>query len=60
MGEDCAYRILVRKTLGRPIRGGGDNIKIDFRATYLRRRYVMRMGGGWNWLRIMSSGRLWY
>jgi hypothetical protein len=21
---------------------------------------VLRMGGGWNWLRIMSSGGLWY
>jgi hypothetical protein len=23
-------------------------------------RQVVRMGGGWNWLRIVSSGRLWY
>jgi hypothetical protein len=23
-------------------------------------KYVVRMGGGWNWLRIVSNGRLWY
>jgi hypothetical protein len=23
-------------------------------------KHVLRMGGGWNWLRIMSKGRLWY
>jgi hypothetical protein len=23
-------------------------------------RQVVRMGGGWNWLRIVSTGRLWY
>jgi len=23
-------------------------------------RQIVRMGGGWNWLRIVSSGRLWY
>jgi hypothetical protein len=21
---------------------------------------ILRMGGGWNWLRIVSSGGLWY
>jgi hypothetical protein len=23
-------------------------------------RYVVRMEGGWNWLRNVSNGRLWY
>jgi hypothetical protein len=23
-------------------------------------RQVVRMGGGWNWLRIVSNDRLWY
>jgi hypothetical protein len=23
-------------------------------------KWVVRMGGGWNWLRIVCSGRLWY
>jgi hypothetical protein len=23
-------------------------------------KYVVRMAGGWNWLRIVSNGRLWY
>jgi hypothetical protein len=23
-------------------------------------KYVVRMGSGWNWLRIVSNGRLWY
>jgi hypothetical protein len=22
--------------------------------------YILRNGGGWNWLRIMSNGGLWY
>jgi hypothetical protein len=31
------------------------NIKME-----LRERQIVRMGGGWNWLRIVSSGGLWY
>jgi hypothetical protein len=32
-----------------------DNIKVDHRDMY-----IMRVEDGWNWLRIMSIGRLWY
>jgi hypothetical protein len=24
------------------------------------KKFVVRMEGGWNWLRIVSNGRLWY
>jgi hypothetical protein len=30
----------------------------DGRAT--RKWVLVGMGGGWNWLRFMSNGRLWY
>jgi hypothetical protein len=32
----------------------GDNIKMDLRE------YLVRMGGGWNWLRIVFYDRLWF
>jgi hypothetical protein len=31
-----------------------DNIKMNFKEI------CCQMGGGWNWLRILSSGRFWY
>jgi hypothetical protein len=54
-----ANRILVGKyhekqTLGRLRRGGRIAVKWIFG------KWVVRMGGGWNWLRIMSNGGLWY
>jgi hypothetical protein len=47
---------------------GGTNGYVTFvesghREATLRqilRRQVVRMEGGWNWLRIVSSGGLWY
>jgi hypothetical protein len=26
----------------------------------LGKKLIVRMGGGWNWLKIVSSGKLWY
>jgi len=38
--------------LGR-LRRWGDNVKMGYRE-------VVRTEGGWSWLRIISSDRLWY
>jgi hypothetical protein len=32
---------------------------ISYQILYLA-KYVVRKGGGWNWLRIMCNGRVWY
>jgi hypothetical protein len=29
-------------------------------VSYIIEEQVVRMGGGWNWLRIVSNDRLWY
>jgi hypothetical protein len=45
---------LKRHTLGRPRKGWEDNINMDLREIDCQN------GSGWNWLRTMSDGRLWY
>jgi len=45
---------LERDPLRRPRRTWEDNMKIDNRGL------VMRIRVGWNWHRIVPSGRLWY
>jgi hypothetical protein len=67
MGRTCSYnrykgnrcRNLVKaplgkRSLGRPRRGWEDDIKIAIR------KKVCDDGSGRNWLRIVSSGGLWY
>jgi hypothetical protein len=54
------YKVIFRRPhgeqpVGRQRREWTRNIQMDF---FCKR--VVRMGGGWNWLRIVPNGGLWY
>jgi hypothetical protein len=51
--EFCCMKLLENRHL--KDRGDG---RLTVRC--ILRRYVVKMGGGWNWLRILSNGGLWY
>jgi hypothetical protein len=38
----------------------GRRIQGTIILTQILVKYVVRMGGGWNWLKVVSNGGLWY
>jgi hypothetical protein len=53
-----ACRILAGKPLLKShSEDGGDG---SVTLIWILESWVVRMGDGWNWLRIVSNGRLWY
>jgi hypothetical protein len=37
----------------------GSATRVSYLVRWILRKYVVRMGGGWNWLRIVSNDGLW-
>jgi hypothetical protein len=38
----------------------GSAIRELVKVRWISGKWAVKMGGGWNWLRIVSSGGLWY